>query len=724
MPSYPEQPSYVNIGGSWRTIEESFVYVSEEWKRINEAYVFHSGDWRRFYAYDATAPVVQSFLLTSPTQGSIYGSTTTTAQFTLIFSEEITGLTAEDIAFVSNPGSKWSVTSVTNPSSDQRTYRVQIDSDGAPDTGNVQISVDTTGILDIALINECTSGVVNSDALQIDTTKPEVVSFVAAPQSGQTLETSTILTYSLLFSEPVNGLTAADFTILGTSTGWSVQSLSGSGVAYQLIVGETSPGSTINGTHSVEIAQDTVVDNRGNTGPTADFTSAEITIQRKPATPSITFVSSTDLNLHDRQINYTVSVPSGPTTIDKVFVLVYDSNDIYIGPTEETDITNTTGPTTVNGTIDVGRNPGVTYRLRAKTINTLSLESDLSTAVTITTGADKTPPVLLAPSLSTNTPTDPGSQPAFYNRSVTASFSNPSARLTNEVASVTVFIYRTSPYTLVGQTTINKPGGGWGSSTLTRTFTKVPSGSDPNTIYNQNIEPGINYTVFARSNDIYGGVNSTADSASSTITTTALQYTRLDYVTNLDIFANLSSFVTSETGSTPFGALEFGPARAVDSSISSKFVTQGGDELYHFFQGFLNTYNFAQHQVGTIYQGVFLTFVDVWTKRAQETYVHIFNNGSWFGSGDDPRNSLNYVGFATTNNDSWRRVYNNPSGLSLGTSTSGSNGLRIRVTTKGVSYSGVTLVGEETYTLGAGARTWLAEVNYGFAVKSYTEYYY
>ena len=713
----------MNIGGSWRTIEESFVCVSSQWKRVNEGFVYHSGAWRRFYAYDATAPQVVSFLMTTPTPGGVYGATTATAIFTLVFSEEITGLAIEDFDFVFNAGNKWSISSLTNPNSDQKTYRIQIDSDGAPDTGNVQLSVDTTGILDIALINECISGTVNSSILTIDTTEPEVVSFVASPASGQTLEASTVLTYSLLFSEPVTGLATSDFSILGTSTGWSIQSLTGSGAAYQLVVSETSTGSTTNGTHYVRIAQNGVVDARGNVGPTSAFDSSEISIQRKPGTPSITSVSSTDLTLHDRQINYTVSVPSGLTTVDKVFVLLYDSNDTFISQ-HETDITNTTGPTTVNGTINVGRNPGVSYRLRAKTLNTLNLESDLSTVATITTGSDKTPPVLLAPTLSVNTVTDPGSPPASITRTVTASFSNPSARLTNEVSSVTFFIYQTSPYTLRGQTTINKPGGGWGSSTLTRTFSSVASGSDPNTIYGLTIQAGVNYTVFARSTDIYGGVNSTADGASSTITTTALQYRRIDYVTNLDTYSDLSGFITSDSGSSPFGVIEFGPERAIDSSISSKFVTQGGDELYHFYQGFLNTYNFAQHQQGAVYQGVFITYVDVWTKKAQETYVHVYNNGSWYGAGDDPRNSLNYIGYATTNNDSWKRVYNNPSGLSIGTSTGGSNGLRLRVTTKGVSYSGVTLVGNQTYTLGVGARTWLAEVNYGFAVKSYTEYNY
>lgn len=501
--SYPEQPSYIRIGSSWKTIEQAFIYKDGAWKRINQAYVYRSGAWKRFYAYDSIAPTIIRFNLTDTISGQAYGSSKTSASYVLEFSEPIISWNNSMVSFASNPGSSWEISSITNPSSDNKTYVIEIDLTGTQTSGIVTLSVNPSGITDSSGINPWAGNPTPSQSFSIDVTSPAVSEF-----ASYSAATSFTVDFTLRFSESVTGLSLSNFTIGGTSTGWSLSSLTGSGSSYTIRLIETSTGSTTNGTLTLTLASNTVTDSLANIGPTSNAVSSSFSVARNPVTPSISAISSSDLTLHDRRVNFTVSVPAGFTTVSHVIAYLYDSSDIYTGTSLILDVTDTTSAFTVNGNFDVGRNPSTKYYVRARTQNTFGLVSDISSRAEITTGADRKPPVLAAPSITANTPADPGYPGVAVTRSLTYSFSSPSSYLTNEVASVTVYLIRSSDGAQISSTEFLK-GSGWSSSAITGTFGSLTSSTQ--------------YYIYATSYDIYGGANSSNNSSVTYATTTATQ---------------------------------------------------------------------------------------------------------------------------------------------------------------------------------------------------------
>lgn len=499
MPTYPEQPSYIRIGSSWKTIEQAFIYKSGAWKRVNQAYVYRSGQWKRFYAYDAIAPTLTKFDLSGTTSGLTYGSEKTSASYVIEFSEPILNWEEEMVTFSSNPGSAWEIDSVTNPSSDDKTYIVAIILTGTQTSGTVTLEVDPTGVTDESGINEWSGSPLQSQSFSIDVTKPTISQF-----NSSSLSTDTTVVFTLRFSESITGNISSNLTIGGTSTGWQISGVSGSGQNYSVTLTETSTGSTTAGSLTLTLNNNVVTDALGNTGPASNATSSEFTVARTPPVPSISAISSANTTLHDRRIDFTVSVAAGLTTVKEVIAYLYDANDNYTGSSLTIDVTDTTSAFTTTGSFSVGRNPGTKYFVRAQTKNTFNLTSGLSTRSEITTGSDVKPPVLAAPTVTANTPADPGSGTAVV-RSLSYSFATPSSYLTAEVAKVTVYCIRSSDGHQMGSAEHLK-GGGWGSGALTGTFGSLAGST--------------NYYIYATSTDIYGGANSTNDSGSTTTATT------------------------------------------------------------------------------------------------------------------------------------------------------------------------------------------------------------
>lgn len=499
--AYPEQPSYIRIGSAWKQIEQAFIYKNSAWKRINQAYAYQGGQWKRVYAYDTIAPTITRFSLTDTVSGQTYGSSKTAASYILEFSEQIVGWNDEMLSISSNPGNAWEIVSISTL--DDISYVVEIEKTGTQTSGTVTLSVDPTGITDESEINDWAGDVTVSQSFSIDVTRPSVSQF-----SSSSLGTSTTVTFSLVFSESVSGLIQSEFTIGGTSTGWQISSFSGFGSLYTVVLTESSLGSSTNGTLTLSIPENSVTDAIGNTGPSSISTSDTFTVVRNPVTPSISAISSTDLTLHTRRINYTVSVPAGLTTVSHVIGYLYDSSDTYTGTSQTIDVTDTQSAFTTTGSFDVGRNPGTKYYVRARTMNTASLYSEYSARQEINTGSDKTPPVLAAPSVTANTPANPGYPGASVVRSLSYSFASPSSYLTSEVAKVDVYCIRTNDGALMGSVE-HLIGSGWGAGALTGTFGSLAGSTS--------------YYIYARSTDIYGGANSTANSSATYQTTTAQQ---------------------------------------------------------------------------------------------------------------------------------------------------------------------------------------------------------
>ena len=108
---------------------------------------------------------------------------------------------------------------------------------------------------------------------------------------------ATTLVYDVSFNEAVSGVASTDFTITGTATGCSIDTLTGSAAAYVLTLTGCSEGTVI-----VTFAADGATDTAGNTGPTSDA-SLTVTVDRTAPTATIdlqagsdTGTSSTDNN--------------------------------------------------------------------------------------------------------------------------------------------------------------------------------------------------------------------------------------------------------------------------------------------------------------------------------------------------------------------------------------------------------------------------------------------
>ena len=692
---YPEQPSYVRVGSSWKTIESLYIYRSGEWKRVNQGYVYRSGAWKRFYAYDSIAPVVQSFELTDTVSGATFGSTKTSANYRIVFSEPVSGFLNSMVTFASNPSNQWSITSVTNPSSDNRTYLVAISCSVSPSSGTVTLQVNPSGVLDAALINSWSGAPVPSQSFSIDTTRPSVSEFASGSSA-----VSTIVDFTLRFSEPVVGVDISDFTIGGTSTGWQISSVTGSGAVYTIRLTETSPGVTINGTLTLSIPQNIATDAIGNIGPATSVTSSTFTVARNPAQPSITAISSTDLTLHNRRINFTASIPAGLSTIKEVIAYLYDSNDVYTGTSITIDVVDSVGPFTTSSSFNVGRNPGTRYYVRVISRNTLNLDSPFSARSEITTGADRTPPVLATPTVSAVEPTDPGSG-VSPTRSISYSFASPSSYLTSEVGQVIVYCYRTSPWQYVAERSV-LIGTGWTATAISGNFS--------------NLATGVSYTVFATSFDIYGGTNSSASSAGASATTVATKSTTINYTNTVSLYEEMiaSSYDTDSTFSGfPASNADDG---ADGDSTGTAWLSNATGNAHNYWSGLYDEdFTSSTLRTGATFNSVSLTSVRLKTGRIQLTYVQFRNNNIWHGAaGTDPRNGYQSLALANSSGNNWKIMWTG--NVPMANTT----GFRARFTLQGVSYANFNSYG--VGGLSNNVRSLIVEVDYIFTIYSSTTY--
>ncbi|MEO5704028.1 MAG: N-acetylmuramoyl-L-alanine amidase [Candidatus Limnocylindrales bacterium] len=101
----------------------------------------------------------------------------------------------------------------------------------------------------------------------VDSTPPSAAlkSMATDPSGAHTLP------FGLIFSEPITGLTADDFTVTGTSPGWTVQSVTGNASTYTVkVIADESGEGPADGTVVLTLAADAVTDKATRTGPTAD----------------------------------------------------------------------------------------------------------------------------------------------------------------------------------------------------------------------------------------------------------------------------------------------------------------------------------------------------------------------------------------------------------------------------------------------------------------------
>ena len=139
-----------------------------------------------------------------------------------------------------------------------------------------------------ALTSTMTSGTrTGHGVVEITLLAPAPTTFAATVSSPTNVSS---LTYNVVFSEDVTGLSTADFTVSGTSTGWSITGLSGSGASYSLALTSPSPTS---GTVIVTMLQNAALGaSSQQNGPGGDTAAPTMNIDVDRPTASISSTPS------------------------------------------------------------------------------------------------------------------------------------------------------------------------------------------------------------------------------------------------------------------------------------------------------------------------------------------------------------------------------------------------------------------------------------------------
>jgi N-acetylmuramoyl-L-alanine amidase len=205
---------------------------------------------------DHTAPAVDTFtpLATNPTGGS-------SIAFGLVFTEPVMGLTTSDFS-LAGTSSGWSVTGLTGVGS---AYTITVQAtlpppEGIPE-GSVELDLAANAVRDGASHTGPSSSASATAHFAKDTSAPTVTLSV----TPSTVATSaTHLGVAVTFSEPVEGLTADDIVVGGTSnswTPWTVDPVVGSGAHYGFSIERATPA---DGALTIAIKAGATTDPAGN----------------------------------------------------------------------------------------------------------------------------------------------------------------------------------------------------------------------------------------------------------------------------------------------------------------------------------------------------------------------------------------------------------------------------------------------------------------------------
>jgi DNA/RNA endonuclease G (NUC1) len=251
---------------------------------------------------DANAPSVQSVTLagTSPTNAA-------SVDFTVTFSQGVTGVDASDFALttagVVSP-------SITNVAGSGAVYTVTVNT-GTGD-GTIRLDVLNDGTIHSSTNNAPLGAPFNTGSVYtIDKTAPFVTSIT---RIGAATTNATSVQFSVAFSEPVANVGLADFTATsgGGITGATVTVVSGSG-PYTVTVNTGSGDGTVR--LDVNGGSATINDAAGN-ALTASFTSGDVdTIDKTaPTVTSITRVGAATTNA--TSVQFTVTFSEAVTNLD------------------------------------------------------------------------------------------------------------------------------------------------------------------------------------------------------------------------------------------------------------------------------------------------------------------------------------------------------------------------------------------------------------------------
>jgi hypothetical protein len=239
--------------------------------------------------------------------------------FTVVFSEDVTGFGTGDVAITGTAGGTKTAT-VTGSGT---TYNVAVT--GMTTSGTIIADV-PAAVAQNATLEDNAASTSGDNTVGWDNVAPTVTINQAAGQADPT-GTSPI-DFTVVFSEATTTFATGDVTITGTSGGTKTGTVTGSGTTYNVAV----TGMTTAGTVIADVAAGVATDAAGN--PNAASTSTDKTVAWSPGGPTVT-------------INQAVG-QADPTFTSPINFTVVFSSSVTDFATGDVGLSGTAGATTAN----------------------------------------------------------------------------------------------------------------------------------------------------------------------------------------------------------------------------------------------------------------------------------------------------------------------------------------------------------------------------------------
>ncbi len=277
------------------------------------------------YEIDKTVPTVtlnQASAQDDPTK-------TSPINFTVVFSEVVTGFAGGDVTLTGRAGP---TTAIVSGKGDNKTFNVAVS--GMTADGGVIARIGA-GVAKDAAGNLNTAATSTDNSVTYDSTPPSVT--INHPFSQQDPTNQSTVNFVVIFSERVSGFEATDVVVDGTAGGSRTVSVIGSGATYNVAV----RGMTSSGTVIARIPAGVAYDAANNDNLASTSTDNVVTFDNLKPRVTITQASGqadpTDLS----PVNFTVEF-SEPVT-------GFTWGDVLLSGTAcPTGVTVTGGPTTYN----------------------------------------------------------------------------------------------------------------------------------------------------------------------------------------------------------------------------------------------------------------------------------------------------------------------------------------------------------------------------------------
>jgi hypothetical protein len=258
-----------------------------------------------------TVTINQSAGQADPTNGSL-------VNFTVVFSEAVTGFVAGDVAIAGSAGGTKTVTVTGGPS----TYTVSVS--GMAD-GTVTATV-AGGAAQDAAGNGSLASTSTDNTVTRDTTPPTVTINQAAGQPDP--EGDTDVAFTAVFSEPVLDFTGSDITLAGTAGGTKTIALTGGPTTYNVFVSGATDGTLI-----ATISASTVRDAAGNQNTASTSTDNTVLIDATPPPPPSApdLTSLSDSGVSDTDNITSDSTPTFTGTAETGSIVRLSSDGVQVG---------------------------------------------------------------------------------------------------------------------------------------------------------------------------------------------------------------------------------------------------------------------------------------------------------------------------------------------------------------------------------------------------------